>query len=111
AVGKGYEIVPVASHGASGNAKTRNREAGNKGGTLRQQRLLNGASFLDFAAHLLAFGAFRLEAAGVVDGHGYVVAQRLQNSQLLAREGVELRMRCRENSNQSVSDVKWNRHF
>ena len=53
--------------------------------------LLNGASFLSLATHGFALRTFRLEAACVVDRDGHVIAQRLQNPELLAGKGVEIR--------------------
>jgi len=57
-----------------------------------------GELFLSLAAHRFALRAFRLEAAGVVHGHGHVITQRLKNSQLLPGKRVQLGMGCGEDT-------------
>ena len=51
-----------------------------------QQRLLNGARFLRVAIQCGAFRTFCLKPPRVVNRNRNVIAERLQNSQLLARE-------------------------
>ena len=76
------------------------------------KRLLNGARLLSLAIHDASRSARSdLKSPRVVHGDRNVIAQRLQNSQLLTRETVHLRMRCGEHSHQSLAHAQRNGHF
>ena len=58
-----------------------------------------------------AFRALRLKAPRIVNRDRDVIAQRLQNSQLLAGKAIHFGMRCGEYSHQALADAQRNRHF
>ena len=110
-VGEGNEVVPVAAHGTRRHAESGNHEPGNVRRTLGQQRLLHGARFLGLAIEGGAFRALRLKAPRIVDRNRDVIAQCLQNPQLLAGKSVNLGMRRREHPNQAFANVQRNSHL
>src|SRR5262249_10222115 len=72
AIGERNEVVPVASDGARGDRKTRDRKPWNQRRTARQQSLLNSACFLGFAGETLVMMAFVMKTAGVLHRDRYV---------------------------------------
>ena len=105
---KSYQSPPTA---LAGMLRPEITKPGYVGRTLGQQRLLHDAGFLSLAVHGFPLRALRLEAAGVVNCHGHVIAQRLKNSELLAGKRIQFRMRRGEDAHEAFADMKWDRHF
>ena len=82
-----------------------------EGARFGKQRLLNDASLPRFASHLLPLLLFLLKSASVVDGHGHIAAQGLEQPQLAGAEGIQFGVGGGEYSHQLPFYMERNRNF
>jgi predicted DNA-binding transcriptional regulator YafY len=72
---------------------------------------LNAASFCGVAIERDTFGTFRLKPLRVVHRHGNVIAERLQDSQLLQRKSVQFWMGRSKHTDYALAHAQRDRDF
>ena len=89
------EVVPITANRARRYGETGHRKSWNERRTPGQQSLLDRARLLGLTAHLLPRRTLLLKQPSVLHRNSDVVAESLEQSQLVGGEGVHLGMRRR----------------